>query len=314
VSGSQEVTTEFKTEVTTEFTTEATTDLVTYGLRFTGLDLDRGRDTGPPPAGIEHLGRVVLRHQPQGPELPRLDATRAVLSLPERRQLVADRRQSTAIFTGPALSPDELLHPYLGSVASIFHRWAGHEVYHAGAFVCDGLAWAIVGRREAGKSSLLAVLAARGWPVVADDLVITDGGVVWSGPRSVDLRMPVPASTTPLTLARQASRLRMSLTPAPTQIQLGGWIFLQWADQVSMPGVAAATLLPRLARQRTWQALATDPQVLLALSSLPAWDLHRPADWTRMDESVDLLLNTLCSRRVGGRIRATRPVTVRSPA
>ena len=110
-------------------------------------------------------------------------------------------------------TPDELVHPYLGAAASVFSRWAGREVFHAGAFICGGLAWAVVGGREAGKSSLLAALAARQLPVLADDLVITDGQDAFCGPRTIDLRRPIPGSSEPVTPARGASRWRVSLPP-----------------------------------------------------------------------------------------------------
>ena len=60
-----------------------------------------------------------------------------------------------------------------------------------------------------------------------------------------------------------------------------------------MHAVPASRSLARLAVRRTWPALPSDPRVLLALAARAAWDLGRPADWTRMDQSVDLMLQTL---------------------
>jgi hypothetical protein len=60
-----------------------------------------------------------------------------------------------------------------------------------------------------------------------------------------------------------------------------------------MAAVPASRSLARLAARRTWPALPSDPQVLLSLAARPAWDLGRPADWTRMGQSVELMLATL---------------------
>jgi hypothetical protein len=267
-----------------------------YGLHLSGTPA-----AGLPPASGTSTP-VVVRHARQSPEPAGIGGERVVLDLPGDRQLVAQRNTGSAIFTGPPLSDDELVHPYLGAAASIFSRWAGREVFHAGAFVADELAWAVVGAREAGKSSLLASLAAHGWPVLADDLVVTDGHQVFCGPRTIDLRQPLPGSAAPVTRARDTTRWRLSLPPAPRAVPLGGWIYLRWQAEVSMHAVPASVLLARLAAGRTWPTLPSDPRTLLALAACPGWDLGRPADWARMDEAVRVMLRTL-PRSPGVRIR-----------
>ena len=127
-----------------------------YGLHLTGV---AGTGLLPAPAADAARPRVVIRHARQDPEPECMGTARAVLGLPAGRQLLLSRGEGTATFTGPRLSDDELVHPYLGAAASVFSRWGGREVFHAGAFVFGGLAWAVVGGREAGKSSLLAALA-----------------------------------------------------------------------------------------------------------------------------------------------------------
>ena len=261
-----------------------------YGLHLTGVT---GAGLLPAPAAHTALPRVVIRHARQDPEPECIGSQRAVLGLPGLRQLLLRRGEGTATFTGPRLSHDELIHPYLGVAASVFSRWHGREVYHAGAFVCGGLAWAVVGGREAGKSSLLAALAARGLPVLSDDLVVTDGNQAFCGPRTVDLRRLAPGSTAPVTPVRGASRWRLALPPAPGAVPLGGWIYLRWRAEVNMHAVPASSSLTQLAARRTWPGLPSDPQILLALATRPGWDLGRPADWTRMDQTVDLMLQTL---------------------
>ena len=259
-----------------------------YGLHVTGL-----AGAGLLPAEGLGLLRVDVRHAQQAREPACIDTERAVLDLPEDRQLLLQRNHGTATFTGRPLAPDELVHPYLGAAASVFSRWAGREVFHAGAFICGGLAWAVVGGREAGKSSLLAALAARQLPVLADDLVITDGQDGFCGPRTIDLRRPIPGSGVPVMPARGASRWRISLPPLRRVVPLGGWIYLRWSAEVAMSVVPASVSLARLARWRAWPALPSDPAALLALAALPAWHLERPADWACLDGTLDLMFQTI---------------------
>jgi len=261
-----------------------------YGLHLTGVT---GLGLLPAPAADSALPRIVIRQASQGPEPECMGPQRAVLGLPGLRQLLLRRDEGTATFIGRRLSHDELIHPYLGAAASVFSRWCGREVYHAGAFVCSGLAWAIVGGREAGKSSLLAALAGRGLAVLSDDLVVTDGHQAFCGPRTIDLRQLGPGTTAPVTPVRGASRWRLALPPAPGAVPLGGWIYLRWGSDMNMRAVPASNSLARLAARRTWPALPSDPEILLALAARPGWDLSRLADWAQMDQTVDLMLKTL---------------------
>jgi hypothetical protein len=261
-----------------------------YGLHLTGVS---GAGLLPAPAADTARPRVAIRHASEDPGPGCMGTQRAVLDLPGRRQVLLRRREGTATFTGPQLSHDELVHPYLGAAASVFSRWGGREVFHAGAFVFRDLAWAVVGGREAGKSSLLAALAGRGWPVLADDLVVTDGHQAFCGPRTIDLRRLAPGASAPVTPVRDASRWRLALPPLRGAVPIGGWIYLCWRPELKMHPVPASRSLARLAVRRIWPALPSDLQVLLGLAARPAWDLGRPADWARMDQGVDLMLQTL---------------------
>ncbi len=170
-----------------------------YGLHLTGVS---GAGLLPAHGADAARPRVAIRHASEDPGPGCMGTQRAVLDLPGHRQLLLRRREGTATFTGPQLSHDDLVHPYLGAAASVFSRWGGREVFHAGAFVFGDLAWAVVGGREAGKSTLLAALAARGLPVLADDLVVTDGHQAFCGPRTIDLRRLAPGATAPVTPVR----------------------------------------------------------------------------------------------------------------
>ncbi|WP_176730719.1 hypothetical protein [Micromonospora mirobrigensis] len=260
-----------------------------YGLRVRGLD-DVEELMPADPDGTEP--ELEIRQAGDGPPpttVPLNQRYGARLLADGRRHLAMDRDRGTATFHGPPLSRDLLAHPYLAPAAVAFNRWAGRETFHAGAFVRDGRAWAVLGPRTAGKSSLLAALAARGVPVVADDVVVVDGADVFAGPRCIDLREPVPGVGLDTRPARERTRTRVPLPPIADRTPLGGWYFLRWGDELSVPAVTAAELLGRLAAWRSCPELPSAPATLLALAALPAWDLTRPRDWAALDRTCALL-------------------------
>jgi hypothetical protein len=221
---------------------------------------------------------------------PVLGGERAELELTDRlRSLSMTRRPARAIFRGPAIPPDELAHPYLWPVASIFSRWLGREAFHAGAVIVGGGAWALLGPKEAGKSSLLAAHAARGGGVLTDDLVVVDGDRAFAGPRWLDLRAPLPGGDAELTPTRSGTRLRMALGAIEPSVPLLGWVFLGWGDRTELRRTRASTTLSRLARWRAWGSLASDESHLLSLAGLPAYDLTRPREWSSLEESLESL-------------------------
>lgn len=177
-------------------------------------------------------------------------------------------------------------------MATVVSRWAGREAFHAGAAVVNGRAWCVLGPRTAGKSTLMAALAARGRPVVSDEIVMTDGTVAFTGPRCIDLRQPARdfgprrAGATPC-----PGRHALARRPAagPGRCPLGGWLFLDWGPSLALRPVGAVELLARLAQRRSWQTLASDPAMLLALASLPAYDLVRPQDWAVLGATCGLI-------------------------
>ena len=80
-------------------------------------------------------------------------------------QLDLDRGE--AILTAPSVpTAEEVVHPYLSSIGAMTAYLQGQESFHAGAVALDGGAWAVVGDREAGKSSTLAFFAGEGVPIV----------------------------------------------------------------------------------------------------------------------------------------------------
>ncbi|MEU3455148.1 hypothetical protein ABZ671_16345 [Micromonospora sp. NPDC006766] len=259
-----------------------------YGLHIRGLDGVAELPAATHPPGRSRTVTVRQRHAPPPEPVP-LDADRMVRVLTDGRTLDLHRRRGTATFYGPPLAPDVLAHPYLGPVAVTVNRWAGRETFHAGAFVHTGRAWVVLGVRTAGKSSLLAALAARGVPVLADDIVVLDGGDVLAGPRCVDLREPIPGVDLTTRPVRQDTRLRITLPAVPQRLPLGGWIFLGWGERPALTPIGPVELLARLAARRSLPELPSDPAGLLALAGLPGYDLTRPRDWAVLDDTCRLL-------------------------
>ncbi|MFJ2081958.1 hypothetical protein ACIOBK_05385 [Micromonospora chokoriensis] len=263
-----------------------------YGLHIRGLD-----EVAELPAAA-HLPPgsrpVTVRQRHVAPPPPmQLDTDRMVRRLTDGRTLALDRPSGEATFYGPPLAPDVLAHPYLAPVAVVVNRWAGRESFHAGAFVQAGRAWVVLGGRTAGKSTLLAALAARDVPVLADDIVVCDGEDVLAGPRCVDLREPIPGLGMATREVRDATRLRITLPAVAPRLPLGGWIFLHWGEGPALTPVGPADLLARLAGRRSLPELASDPAALLTLASRPGYDLTRPRDWAALDATHRLLDTTL---------------------
>ena len=274
---------------------EARATGVAYGLEFRG----DGLGTGLLGVNGSVFPAVTIHHEPT--PLPSadsfVDADDARLVLADGLHAITMNQDNrTATFWGPKLAPDELAHPYLGPVGTVFSRWHGREAFHAGALIVAGGAWAIVGPMEAGKSTLLAAFAARGGAVLADDLVIVDGGRAFAGPRSIDLRSPLPAEygcELPASHARRATRWRLTLADIEPMVPLRGWVFLRWGDNPGLRPMKPAECLTRLATWRARRELRSDPVQMLTLAGLPAFTLSRAREWNALPATLDALVERL---------------------
>lgn len=269
-----------------------------YGLRVVGLDRAR-RLLLPAEAEWPRLdirfGEPPEETSPQAPTATvRFVEGGARLCLSSSGYVEIARSPASATFRFvEAPSADAVVHPYLGGIASLVGRWLGRETIHAGAFVFEGGAWAVVGARQAGKSSLLAALAARGWDVLCDDMLVIDGGDVLAGPRSIDLRPDAAAKLgngEPIGLVGARERWRLVLGSLETaRVPLRGWLFLGWGDRVEVERVPPATILARLAEQTAIPGAPSDPLGLLGLAGLRGVELRRPPDWAAVGDAVDCL-------------------------
>ena len=267
------------------------------------------RDYGAFGLRIRGLPCELLSAIPAEAEWPELTISRkltAPLERPERigrrtadvRLLYGDRavmrrdaRTATLLTEAPA-DDGTLVHPFLTAAAVIFAWWDGRHAFHGGAFVDSATrAWCLLGERASGKSSTLARISLAGLNVLSDDLIVIDGRDVLAGPRCVDLR---PDAAATLGVAARASpvrggeRLRFALPPAPAAVPLHGWLFLTWADAVSLRRLRPSEWLDRLAQYRS-TSTAYSPS-LLDLAGLPAWELCRPRRSDSLEPAVERLL------------------------
>ena len=177
----------------------------------------------------------------------------------------------------------------------------GREGFHAGAIAPGGEAWAVLGDREAGKSSLIAMLAQRGVPIVADDVVILDReDRALAGPRFVDLRAEAAerlSAGEPIGVVGTRERFRMLVGAAAAATPLRGFVLLAWTDapRPVVSPVPPATRLERLFANRITRLEPADARPLLDFTTLPMLELRRPRRWERAGEAVDALLEALAA-------------------
>jgi hypothetical protein len=247
----------------------------------------------------------------EGPRRVELSPDRACIDTLAAR-LVLERAPSHLTVLSASRLPDaDLVHPCLWPAAAVIARWRGLETLHGGAFVDDrGGAWAVLGDRGAGKSSLLAAFALAGHDVVADDLLVLDGGDCLAGPRCVDLRSDaaVALGLTALPYVRSTRRRRLVLAPCDDRFALRGCIYLEWGDRVAADPLTPAEHLGLLARQRRIAGLGANVEQLLGLSGLPAFRMRR----TRVHASVQTTRRALLEA-VGGAHSYFSPTPWRPP-
>jgi hypothetical protein len=268
---------------------------VAYGLSIFGPGLGPGLLDD----ADERFPAVVVDHRsdPMPDEHEMLDDRRAKLRFSDGvRWATMERAPARATYWGPAPPPDELLHPFLGAVGSVFARWHRREAFHGGALVIKGAAWALLGRSDAGKSSLLAAHAARGGAVLSDDVVVADGRRAFAGPRCIDLRAPLPdglGRRLDMSDARGGTRRRVRLGDLDACVPLGGWVFIDWGDELELTRLPAQVALSRLAGWRSLKQIESDPAVMLDLAGLPAFDLRRPRSWDALMPTLDALIEAV---------------------
>ncbi len=269
-------------------------------MTFTGPHIGLARELlGQPSPGWPEVELEWAPPLADPPDLHFFHPDRALLRLVSGGHAVFDRDQRVARFhkAGPP-NGHELAHPCLGSVAVVFGRWDGRVVFHAGAVVVEGLAWGVLGSKEAGKSTTLAWLARAGFDVLADDLFVLEGKNALAGPRTIDLR-PLAAERLDggegLVLVRQGQRHRLVLPPVPASAPLGGFVKLCVDDEESVELVPLNERVEALRQHLTLRRAGLPASTFLELLAMPMWRLSRSTDWARLPRLLDRLVTTVSS-------------------
>ncbi|HZL48130.1 MAG TPA: hypothetical protein VFC30_03840 [Solirubrobacteraceae bacterium] len=190
-----------------------------------------------------------------------------------------------------------IVHPFLGSTAVVVAHWRGLQSFHAGAFVTDHGAWAILGYKGAGKSSMLAALSSMGVPILTDDvLVIGEEMQGFAGPRCIDLRSETASMLSlgaDLGVVGGRERWRLQLDPIAVELPLAGWICLDWGE----PAILAVPAHERISA--LYQSIALrveqhDPGMLarlMDLLALPMVRVRRPRSIATLNETATAVLS-----------------------
>jgi hypothetical protein len=256
-----------------------------YGFRLAGIDsryLQRAQDGSRPTLTVRRsVSTAADREQPPPGS--------TVLALVGGGRLVLDRQQRSAWFETPErLDEDDVVHPYLAPAAAVMAGWEGWNAFHAGAYASGGRAIAVLGKREHGKSTLLAALALDGVEIVTDDVLVVDGDTAHAGPRCIDLRRAGLEHTLPdaqLEPSRSGDRLRLRLPALPSAPELAGWVALEWGEGLELEPLRPGARLHRLASAHSRAGSPRD-DALLELARLPGWALRRPPRPELLPETV----------------------------
>ncbi len=275
-----------------------------YGLQVVGID---GADAwlGPVPERFPQL-RVEWgrgRRPDRGGDERLVTDDRVVFELGPDRSLVVERLDGSAASatSWDARPPTaaEAVHPLLTAAAAVVGAWSGYDSFHAAAVVGTAGVWGLLGDKESGKSTLAAAMAGNGHPVVCDDMLALRGRTAFAGPRCVDLRTDAAVRLgmgDELTIDGPRPRWRVGLGPLDAELPMAGWVTLAWAERLELVRVAPRDLLARLGAHQTWPHTPIDPLALLDLSTLPAWELRRPREWSSLAAVVTTLEATVNGR------------------
>lgn len=265
-----------------------------YGFQLSGVSLDRAL-IDPVPTDWPLL--VVDQRPESADDLPPIGIGdgRAVTRLLGGGYLRIERAEQRAtIMRSPELTADALVHPFLAPIAAICAMWNGWLPFHAGGFVDGDGTWLVLGDRGSGKSTLMASLRSAGVAVVSDDLVIVNGARVYAGPRTLDLREDAAGRHEAARWIADAGgrdRWRLDLPAIEPELPpVAGAFFIDWSDDLGFESVATGDKVQRFADSLT-VAHSIDVPQLMALATLPMWEMRRPHAWERLEEGTAAMLD-----------------------
>ena len=249
-----------------------------------------------PTLTIVHEAREPFVDRALEPGTVRVEPDKAELWMGDGDRILLDRATLTARFVTRERFDDEvLLHPYLGLPAAIASHWLGRQTLHGGAFRRGGGAWAVVGARAAGKSSILAWVLQHGHEVMTDDILILERGHLFAGPRSVDLRGEAAVRLGGEELGVVGSRSRWRLRPeaVPPRAPLAGLVHLRWDDRIAIDPLRPPDRLEAIVQHCVIRPRREESLAYLELASLPAWRFTRPRNLDALDGANTELLDAL---------------------
>lgn len=253
-------------------------------------DLVPVQGDAPPVRVAWHGGKVEHEHL-------EVDETRVEISVPDWINLRVVREPADVVGTVPrAPTPGAVVHPLLTLPLALLAHWRGCITLHGGAFLAAERAWVVLGEREAGKSTLLATLATKGTPVIADDLVVVLDGEVLAGPRCVDLRPDTVArfpAARSIGVVAGRHRFRLTTPPGPERVRLGGFIVLEWMDtgEPRIERLAVPEQLAAIHAGHYAQVLGPpEPEQALALLDAPIWRVRRDRGWAGARAALEAVL------------------------
>jgi hypothetical protein len=274
-----------------------------YGFAVTGLD---SPSEVLRPAGDDWPQLHVVRAKADtGPGHPPdlgiaelfFDDEHAVIWLSDRESIRLERQPTLEVTfrTDHELSDDLVVHPFIGLPAAVATRWRARQILHGGGVVVHGKAWAVLGTKEAGKSSTLGWLARDGYGIVSDDLLMLEGTTVFAGPRSVDLRDETAAVLGGEYIQIFAGRIRHRLRPppVPSQVPLAGLVYLDWGSQARVREVPPIERLQLLIANSVFGPTVEDSTAYLTLATLPTLLFERPRGFDGFGAALDQLLRAL---------------------
>jgi hypothetical protein len=208
-----------------------------------------------------------------------------------------DLDRGEAILTAANVpTAEEIVHPYLSSVGAMAGYLKAQESFHAAAVEVAGGAWGVVGDREAGKSSTLAAFTVAGFPLICDDTLVVSAGAALAGPRSIDLREDAARALglgEELGVVGTRERWRLHVGPVEPEVELRGWIFLEWGDELEVEPLAVPDVLSRLLKQRAVKLPPREPEAMLELASLGGLLLRRPRGLYGLTATVDAVVTSI---------------------
>lgn len=186
----------------------------------------------------------------------------------------------------------EIVQPGVAHLALRALRPLGRVALHAAAILVDDAAWAIVGTRKTGKSTLAYGCYRAGSTVLTEDVLVLEGLRAFAGPRCLDLRAPVEGAE-----QVRDGRHRVTLPPAPAEAPLAGVVHLCWSDELqpALRALEPGERLKRLADVSRGDAPWRGDVELLEVAALPGYELARSPSG-RVEDAAALLLAELGAR------------------